>query len=331
MLHAGLEAAALTSPPTNGYMDWTVTLGAVPSILNVVMAYLIRSEGAALHASIGTMSGCFLNIILDPIFILPWGFNMGAAGAGFATCISNVCALVYFLAYLFVKRNSTCVSISPRHISLDKKIIAGVCGVGVPASIQNLLNVVGSTALNNLAAPFGTAALAAMGICTKINMVPMYVAMGFSQGVMPFISYNYSSGDHKRMRGALSFSIKIVEVMLVLSAAAMFFFAGPLVRAFIGDQETVAYGARFLRGFCLAQPFLALDFLCVGVFQAVGMGREALVLAILRKAVFEIPLLYLLNRFFPLYGLPYAQAVTECVMAAIAVGLVVRFLRGLKK
>ena len=57
MLHAGLEAAALTSPPTNGYMDWTVTLGAVPSILNVVMAYLIRSEGAALHASIGTMSG----------------------------------------------------------------------------------------------------------------------------------------------------------------------------------------------------------------------------------------------------------------------------------
>ena len=128
------------------------------------------------------------------------------------------------------------------------------------------------------AAPFGTAALAAMGICTKINMVPMYVAMGFSQGVMPFISYNYSSGDHKRMRGALSFSIKIVEVMLVLSAAAMFFFAGLLVRAFIGDQETVAYGARFLRGFCLAQPFLALDFLCVGVFQAVGMGREALVL-----------------------------------------------------
>ena len=70
------------------------------------------------------------------------------------------------------------------------------------------------------AAPFGTAALAAMGICTKINMVPMYVAMGFSQGVMPFISYNYSSGDHKRMRGALSFSIKIVEVMLVLSAGS---------------------------------------------------------------------------------------------------------------
>ena len=322
-----LGADAVTALPTNGYMDWTVTAGAVPSILNVVMAYLIRSEGAALHASIGTMSGCLLNIVLDPIFILPWGFDMGAAGAGLATCISNVCALGYFLVYLFVKRGTTCVSISPRHISLEKRIILGVCGVGVPASIQNLLNVVGSTVLNNLAAPFGTAALAAMGICTKINMVPMYVAMGFSQGVMPFISYNYASGSYRRMRGAMAFAVKIVEAALILSAVLMFLFAGPLVRAFIGDGETIGYGMRFLKGFCLAQPFLALDFLCVGVFQAVGMGREALVLAILRKAVFEIPLLYLLNRLAPLFGLPYAQAVTECVMAAAAVGLVVRFLK----
>lgn len=170
-----------------------------------------------------------------------------------------------------------------------------------------------------------------MGICTKINMVPMYVAMGFSRGVMPFISYNYSSGDHKRMRGALSFSIKIVEVMLVLSARGHVLLCRPAGARFYrgsgdrGIRRPVPAG--ILSG---AAHFLALDFLCVGVFQAVGMGREALVLAILRKAVFEIPLLYLLNRFFPLYGLPYAQAVTECVMAAIAVGLVVRFLGRLK-
>lgn len=129
------------------------------------------------------------------------------------------------------------------------------------------------------------------------------------------------------MRGAMAFAVKIVEAALILSAVLMFLFAGPLVQAFIGDGETIGYGMRFLKGFCLAQPFLALDFLCVGVFQAVGMGREALVLAILRKAVFEIPLLYLLNRLAPLFGLPYAQAVTECVMAAAAVGLVVRFLK----
>ena len=72
---------ASTAQATMDYLRWTVFCGAVPAILNVVMAYLVRSEGATLHASIGTMSGCLLNIVLDPIFILPQGLGMGAAGA----------------------------------------------------------------------------------------------------------------------------------------------------------------------------------------------------------------------------------------------------------
>ena len=71
---------------TAAYLFWTVSCGAAPAILNVVMGYLVRAEGSALHASIGTMSGCILNIILDPVFILPWGLNMGAAGAGCWAC-----------------------------------------------------------------------------------------------------------------------------------------------------------------------------------------------------------------------------------------------------
>ena len=81
-----------TAAATSGYLFWTVTFGAAPAILNVVMAYMVRAEGASMHASIGTMSGCILNIILDPIFVMPWGLGMGAAGAGLATCISNVFA-----------------------------------------------------------------------------------------------------------------------------------------------------------------------------------------------------------------------------------------------
>ncbi len=96
-----LGADAQTYAATDGYMFWTVTLGAAPSILNVVMAYMVRAEGASLHASLGTMSGCLLNILLDPIFILPWGFNMGAAGAGLATFISNCVACLYFFILLF--------------------------------------------------------------------------------------------------------------------------------------------------------------------------------------------------------------------------------------
>src|SRR5699024_10747901 len=87
-LLALLGTDAQTLDATMGYMKWTVLCGALPAILNVVQSYMVRSEGSPLHASIGTMSGCLLNIVLDPIFILPWGLNMGAAGAGLATFLS---------------------------------------------------------------------------------------------------------------------------------------------------------------------------------------------------------------------------------------------------
>lgn len=322
-----LGADGATRAATNGYLNWTVTLGAVPAILNVVIAYMIRSEGAALHASIGTMSGCLLNILLDPVFILPWGLGLGSVGAAMATCLSNCCALGYFLVYLAVHRKTTLVCISPKAFGLRRDIAGGVCAVGVPASIQNLLNVTGSTILNNLAAPYGAAALAAMGICSRLSMVPMYVAMGISQGIMPLISYSYASRSVRRMKDTLFFTTRISIGFLSLMAALFFLAPGPFVRAFIDDAETVAYGMRFLRGLCLAVPLLGLDFTGVGVFQAVGMGRESLLFAVLRKILLEIPLLYLWNALLPLYGLAYAQPTAELVMAAAAVLVLARFLR----
>ncbi len=318
-LLALLGADAVTRNATSAYMLWTVSCGAVPAILNVVMAYLVRSEGASLHASIGTMSGCLLNIVLDPIFILPWGLNMGAAGAGLATFLSNCVACLYFFVLLYVKRNSTCVCIKPRVFCLQKEIVLGVFGVGIPASIQNLLNVTGMTILNNFTSSFGADAVAAMGITQKIYMVPMYVCMGISQGIMPLVSYNYASGNRKRMKSSIVFS-GCISVGFI-TAAALFFFVGAdgVVRFFMDNASIIGFGVRFMRGFCLGLPFLCMDFLAVGVFQALGYGKKALVFAIMRKIVLEIPALFLLNALFPLYGLAYAQFCAEFVLAVAAV------------
>lgn len=318
-LLALLGADDVTTNATSAYMLWTVSCGAVPAILNVVMAYLVRSEGASLHASIGTMSGCLLNIVLDPIFILPWGLNMGAAGAGLATFLSNCVACLYFFVLLHVKRNSTCVCIKPRVFCLQKEIVLGVFGVGIPASIQNLLNVTGMTILNNFTSSFGADAVAAMGITQKIYMVPMYVCMGISQGIMPLVSYNYASGNRKRMKSSIVFS-GCISVGFI-TAAALFFFVGAdgVVRFFMDNASIIGFGVRFMRGFCLGLPFLCMDFLAVGVFQALGYGKKALVFAIMRKIVLEIPALFLLNALFPLYGLAYAQFCAEFVLAVAAV------------
>lgn len=318
-LLALLGADEVTVQATAAYMRWTVTCGAAPAILNVVMAYMVRSEGASLHASIGTMSGCLLNIVLDPIFILPWGLNMGAAGAGLATFLSNCVACGYFFVLLYVKRDRTCVCVKPSRFGFRKEIVLGVFGVGIPASIQNLLNVTGMTILNNFTSAFGADAVAAIGITQKIYMVPMYVCMGISQGIMPLVSYNYASGNRKRMKSAIVF-VGSISVGFI-TAAALFFFVGAngVVRFFMDNASIIAYGVRFLRGFCLGLPFLCMDFLAVGVFQALGYGKKALVFAIMRKIVLEIPALVLLNYLFPLYGLAYAQFSAEFVLAVAAV------------
>ena len=325
-----LGADETTRDATQAYMLWTVYFGAAPSILNVVLAYLVRAEGSALHASIGTMSGCVLNIVLDPIFIMPWGLGMGAAGAGLATFISNCVACLYFFVLIFVKRGRTFVCIDIRQLSFNRKIVRAVCGVGVPAAIQNLLNVTGMTILNNFTSAYKADAIAAMGISQKINMLPMYVAMGLSQGVMPLISYNYSSGNSKRMKDAVRFS-GVASVTLITAVAAAYFIApGFFVGLFMDNEAIVDYGSHFLRGMSIAGPFMCIDFLAVGVFQAVGFGKNALVFAILRKIVLEIPALWLLNRLFPLYGLAYAQAVAEIVLAVVAVVVLVRLFRRLE-
>ena len=326
-----LGANAETMQATADYLFWTVLLGSAPSILNVVLAYLVRAEGSSLHASIGTMCGCLLNIVLDPIFILPWGLNLGAAGAGCATCLSNTVACLYFFVLLFVKRGKTYVCIKPSMFRPSKQIVKGVCGVGIPASIQNLLNVTGMTILNNFTSAYGSDPVAAMGIAQRVNMVPFQIAMGFSQGIMPLISYNYTSGNIKRMKKTFMFTAKI-SLSFILAVMLTFVFAAePIISMFMKNENIVAYGAAFQRGFCFALPFLCIDFLALGVFQSCGMGMKSFIFAVVRKIVLEIPALFVLNWLFPLYGLAYAQFVAELILGTIAVVVLVRMFRRLER
>lgn len=148
---------------------------------------------------------------------------------------------------------------------------------------------------------------------------------------MPLISYSYSSGNIKRMKAVLLFAAKVSVSFLICVAVGYYIGAGSLVRLFMDNESIISYGTSFLRGFCLALPFLCVDFLAVGVFQASGMGREAFLFAVLRKIVLEIPALYILNSLFPLYGLAYAQFAAEVVLSIAAVIVLVRLFNRLMK
>lgn len=320
-----------TAAATTAYMNWAVVCGAIPTILNVVMGYMVRAEGASLHASIGTMSGCILNMILDPFFILPWGLGMGAAGAGLATFLSNCFACCYFFGLLMVRKKKTNINLNPKYLSLTKEIVFAVMEVGIPAAIQNLLNVTGMTILNNFVAGYGSSAVAAVGIAQKVYMVPIQVALGGTQGVMPLVGYSYASKNKQRFEKTIQTVMKLLVPCMVLIMILCWIFAPSLIRLFMKNEEVITYGAMFLRGFCMCMPFMLVDFLAVSVFESVGMGKTALVFAILRKIVFEIPAIVILNKIFQASGITYAGFVSEFILSIFAVILLRRIADGFER
>lgn len=130
------------------------------------------------------------------------------------------------------------------------------------------------TVLNNFTSAYGSNAVAAMGIAQKVNMIPLYIALGLSQGVMPLVSYNYSGKNIQRMKQTVLFSLKLAIGFMVIVSAVYYFAANGLISLFMKNEIIIDYGSSFLRGMCLGLPFLCMDFLAVGVFQACGMGKK---------------------------------------------------------
>jgi len=321
-----LGADDVTRSKTGEYLFWTVGMGAVPAVFNVVMAYFVRAEGAAFHASLGTMSGCILNIVLDPFFIMPWGLDMGAAGAGCATFISNCLAAVYFIVYIRLRRGRTCVCLKPGAFRRSFFLAKDVCSVGIPAAIQNLFNVLNLTILNNFTAAFGSDAVAAMGIAHKIQQIPINASFGFSQGIMPIMGYNHSKANRRRMREAFFFTAGTEAALLLAIGCIFVLFPQRLMAFFIDNASVIEMGGRFLVIMGMTLVFAGFEFLAVACFQACGMGGMSLAFTVLRKLLLELPLLFILNLFFPLYGLPAAQLASEIVLSIVAVFIMRRIL-----
>lgn len=314
-----LGTDSVTYSTTKDYMFWTVCLGSVPSVMSIVFGYLLRAEGRSMQASVGQISGCVLNILLDPIFIMPWGLNLGAAGAGLATFIANCVACGYFLFYIYKERENTYVCINPAYITFEKEIIVSILVVGVPGVFQNVLNVISMTILNNIVAGYGADVVAAVGIANKINQLPIQVVFGFTQGVMPLIGYNYASKNFPRMKESIK-KTYILTMSVLVTILVLFNLGGqPIVRMFMDNDAIVRTGAWFLSGFGISLPFMCMDFMVVGITMAFGMGKYALAFSFIRKVFLEIPFILLLNTYVGVRGVAYAQCSTEIVMAVIAV------------
>ena len=220
-----LGATEETMGATVGYARWTVTFGAVPAILNVVMAYLVRAEGASMHASIGTMSGCFLNILLDPVFILPWGLNMGAEGRGWPPFFPTAWRACTFCAALRQAGQDLCVC-QTLHVQAGQTHCPGrLCRGGSRLGAEPFERD-GHERAEQLYLWLWVQRRGGHGHCPEDQLRHRADRPGpLSGGLCPLISYNYASGNIRRMKKTFLFAARIALVFLVLMEVA--YFVGP--------------------------------------------------------------------------------------------------------
>ena len=311
------------------YLVITVCLGGVGTALCSLFAHLIRAEGRAVHASAGIALGGVLNIVLDPLFmfvILPRGSEV--PGAAVATALSNLASLLYFaILLLSLKKRS--------HLSFrfGKRILADgvpreIFTTGVPACVMTLFENISYAVLDKLMSIEGLPMQTGIGVAKKVNMLAHSVVRGIAQGSLPLIAYNFAAGNRKRTRDSLMVAQAAAVGAALICTVLCLIFAHPLVGVFLGRGiASHEFGMIFLRILCVGAPFSACAYTFISFFQAVGEGKTSFFLAVLRKGLVDIPLMFLLGRIFPIFGIVWATPAADVLCCAASVLMFLLFFK----
>lgn len=308
------------SPETASYAKTYLSIVAfcgLFSMLSGCFSNIIRAEGKSTVAMTGTVLGNLTNVILDPIMILT--FNWGIAGAAIATVIGNVVGALYYLIYFW--RGKSTLSISLRDFSAKDHILTGVLGIGIPASLGQILMSVSQMLVNGQMAAYGDMALAAYGVAAKVGMILATFAVGLGQGIQPLLGYCYGAKDQKRFMGCLHFSALFAFGLSLVIAALCFIFARPIVQAFLTDESALSMAERFARILASTGMLIGIWSVMLNAVQAMGAAIPSLLNSLCRQGFVFIPAVYILGSILGMEGLVWAQPVAD-VLSLILVALI---------
>lgn len=293
-----------------------------------VLNNILRYEGKAAFAMVGLTTGGLLNIFLDWLFVMPWGF--GIAGAGIATAISQVVSFVILLAMFLCGKAQSKLALS--NFTKDFGDIVAICKTGFPSLVRQGLSSVGTMLLNHQAGIYGDdAAVAAMTIVNRICFFVFAVGLGIGQGFQPVCAFNYGAKKYTRVRKAFFFTLTVGEVFMGTLAVVGFFMSGMLIGLFRDDPEVIRIGTFALRTQLAALFFQPISVFANMLFQSIGKNGVASFLSALRNGLLFVPLLALLPIWLDLLGVQLAQGIADVLSFFVALPFVVQFFRRLPK
>lgn len=293
---------------------WIILLGAPAMTTSLVLNNQMRYQGSAFYAMIGIVSGAVLNMALDPLLI--FGCHLGIAGAAAATTISQYISFIFLLVMI---RKGGNMQIRFRSFTPSVHFYQEIIRGGTPSLCRQGLASFATIFLNRTAGLYGDAAIAGMSIVMRIAMFANSALIGFGQGFQPVCGFNYGAGKNDRVLEAFWFCVKYALIFLLIVSSAGFIFAPSLISLFRKDDwDVIAVGTAALRYQVVVFPLNAWIVMCNMMLQSVGKGLKASIVASARQGLCFIPLIFILPRYFGLFGVEICQTVSDILTLLIS-------------
>lgn len=312
-------------PYTRDYMQ-VILLGAPWMTASLVLNNQLRFQGSTVYAMVGITTGAVLNIALDPLLI--FGLDMGVAGAGWATILSQ---LVSFFILLMGCYRGGNIPIRLKNVRFRWFYFHTIIRGGLPSLARQGLGSLATICLNHAAGGYGDAAIAAMGVVQRIAMFGGSAMIGFGQGFQPVCGFNFGAKLYHRVKQGFRFCVKVSFLLLLAVAALGFLFAPQCIALFRDDPEVIACGALALRLQCLTFPLQSWIIMSNMLEQAISRTVPATFLAAARQGIFFIPAVLILPPLFGLLGVQMAQSIADLLTFLFAIPIQLHVLRTLDR
>ena len=314
-----------------GYMD-IYALGTIFVQLTLGMNAFITAQGFSKTGMYTVLIGAVSNIILDPVFI--FGLDMGVRGAAIATVTSQLISAVWVLGFLCGKKTKLRLRLSfmrPRW-SLIGPVLALGLSPFIMNSTESLVGIVINTTLASVSPDGATADLyiGAYAIIGSVMQMVMMPLTGLSQGAQPIISYNYGAARFDRVKKAYRYFLGSAVVFAAVVWAAVMLFPALFIRLFSSNAALSATAVRFIRVYLLMIVLMAVQIACQQTFVALGNAKTSLFLAVLRKIILLIPLIFILNALLGLDGVIYAQPAADYLSILVGIMICVHLFRSME-
>ena len=259
--------------------------------LTLGMNAFITAQGFAKTGMVSVLIGAVCNIILDPIFIYVLGF--GVRGAAIATVISQALSTLWVLSFLLGRR--TILKLRPKNMILSPDIILPCLALGLAHFVMQASESIISVCFNSSLLRYGgDVAVGAMTILTSVMQFAMLPLQGFGQGAMPIMSYNYGARSRERVRGTFRLLLKINMIYACSLWLLIMLFPQIFAGMFTSDPTLLAFTKTVLRIYVAAMFLFGIQTACQISFTSLGNAKASIIVAVMRKFVLLIPLIYLL-------------------------------------